>query len=203
MKRILQLLRTTLVGGLLFLVPIIVVVAIIGKALALAHKLVDPLAARLPVESVIGLRTPMLLAIAVIVVFCSLAGFFARTALAKKIVTGLETAVLSNVPGYEFIKGTIASTVGASAEHTQEVVLARIEDAWQLAFLIERLEGGQVAVFVPGAPSPQSGSVYFMTEDRIKAVNIPPASALKCLRRLGAGSTALLRGISVGAAPET
>jgi uncharacterized membrane protein len=62
---------------------------------------------------------------------------------------------------------------------------ARIEDARQLTFLIERLESGHVAVFVPSAPSPQSGSVYFMAEDQIKPVNIPPASALKCLRRLG------------------
>jgi uncharacterized membrane protein len=202
MKRILTFLRTTMVGGLLFLVPIIVLVMILGKAVALAHRLVDPLAARIPFESVIGLRTPVLLAITLLVLFCFLAGFFARSALAQKIVRGLETAVLSNVPGYEFIKGTLAGTLGAQPEHAHEVVLARIEDAWQLAFRIEQLEGGHVAVFVPGAPSPQSGSVYFMTEDRIKAVNIPPASALKSLRRLGAGSTALLRGISLGAAPE-
>jgi uncharacterized membrane protein len=71
---------------------------------------------------------------------------------------------------------------------------ARIEDARQLTFLIERLESGHVAVFVPGTPSPQSGSVYFMAEDRIKPVNIPPASALKCLRCRGVGSNALLRG---------
>jgi uncharacterized membrane protein len=64
MKRLLKFLRTTLVGGLLFLVPIIVLVVILGKALALAHQLVDPLAEHLPVHSVIGLRTPMLLAIA-------------------------------------------------------------------------------------------------------------------------------------------
>ena len=99
MKRILQFLRTTLVGGLLFLVPIMVLVVVLGKALALAHKLVDPLAEHLPVHSVIGLRTPILLAIAIIVLFCFLAGLLARKALAKKLVRGLETAVLANVPG--------------------------------------------------------------------------------------------------------
>ena len=55
------------------------------------------------------------------------------------------------------------------------------------------LNGG--AVFVPGAPNPQSGSVYLMTEDRIKPAGIPPAAALKCLTRLGAGSSALLHEI--------
>jgi uncharacterized membrane protein len=197
MKPMLQFFRTTLVGGLLFLVPIIVLVIILGKALAVTRKLVDPLAARLSVQSVVGLPTPFPLAIAVLVLFCFIAGFFARTALAQKIVHRLETAVLSNLPGYEFLKNVGESMLGVETQSAHETVLARIEDAWQLAFLIERLENGLVAVFVPGAPHPQSGSVYFMTRDRILELNLPPGSVLKCLKRLGAGSNTLLRGHSL------
>ena len=40
-------LRTTLVDGILFPVPIIVLIIVLSKALAIAHKLVDPIAARL------------------------------------------------------------------------------------------------------------------------------------------------------------
>src|ERR1039458_4612016 len=98
MKRLLQFLRTTLVGGLLFLVPIVVLVIALGKALAVVHKIVDPLAEHLLVHSIIGLRTPMLLALGVIVAFCFLAGFFARTVLAQKLVRRLESSLLSNVP---------------------------------------------------------------------------------------------------------
>ncbi len=193
MKGILQFLKATLVGGILFLVPVILLVIIVGKALEIARKIVDPLAARVPVESVIGLETPKLLAIALLVLLCFFAGLFARTAPARRGVRWLEAAVLSNVPGYEFIKSTFAITVGAESEHSQEVVLVQMEDAWQFAFVIERLEHGNVAVFVPGAPNPQSGSLYFMAEDRIKSLDISSTSALKCLRRLGVGSNVLLR----------
>ena len=195
MRRILQFLRLTLVGGILFLVPFVALLFFIGKALAIAHKLTDPLAARIPVHSVIGLRTPVLLASAVLVLFCFVVGLFARTALAQKIIDWLEAAVLSNVPGYVFLKSLSESFLGAETEAVYQVVLARIEDAWQLGFLIERLEGGHVAVFVPGAPNPLSGSVYFMSEDRIRPTNIPALAALKCLKRLGVGSNALLRDI--------
>jgi len=202
-KPIFQFLRTTLVGGILFLLPIIVVVAIVGKALAIAHKLVDPLATHLPVESAIGLETPKILAIALLILFCFLAGFFARTTLAKKVIAWLETTVLSNVPGYEFIKGLSGSLLGDEKQQVYPVVLARIEDAWQFALLVERIEGGHVAVFVPGSPNPQSGSVYFMTEDRIKLVDLPPTSVLKCLKRYGLGSNALLGSrISSSGQPE-
>ena len=193
MKRLLHFFRTTLVGGVLLLVPIVVLIIVLNKALAIARKIVDPLAARLPFESLVGFQTPLVLAIALLVVFCFIAGLFARTALAKRGMNWLESAVLSNVPGYQFLKSMGESLLGVDNEPAPEVILARIEDAWQIAFLVERLEGGHVAVFVPGAPNPQSGSVFLMTEDRIKPAGIPPRAALKCLMRLGAGSSALLR----------
>ena len=200
MKKILQFLRTTLVGGILFLVPIVVLVIVLGKALALAHTIMDPLAAHLPVASVIGLRTPMLLAIGVLVVFCFLAGLFARTAAAKGLVRRLEAAVLSSVPGYEFLKGMGESMLGVERSGAYPVVLARFDDSWQIGFQIEVLENGFVVVFLPGAPNPQAGAVYLMSPDRVTPAGVPPAATLKCLKRLGAGSNALLRGTAVQAA---
>ena len=200
MKRILKFSRTTLVGGLLFLVPIVVLLGVLGKALAVAHKLVDPLAERVPVESFIGLRTPVLLALGILVAFCFLAGLLARSALAQKAVKKLEAAVLSNLPGYEFFKGMGESMLGVEKEGSYPVVLARFDDTWQIGFRVDELANGLVAVFVPGAPNPQSGSVYYMTAERVTPADIPPAAALKCLQRLGAGSGALLRGLSSGQA---
>ena len=179
-------------GGILFLLPIVLLAILIGKALAIAHKIVVPLAAHLPFDSVIGLRTPLLLAIALLVLFCFLAGAFARTVLAQKAVNWLEQAVLSNLPGYEFIKSVTRSLLGGESEAIYPVVLVRLEDAWQFGFLVERLSAGHVTVFVPGAPNPQSGSVYFLTEDRIKLVEVPPLSMLKSLKRYGLGANALL-----------
>ena len=68
----------------------------------------------------------------------------------------------------------------------------RIEEAWQIGFLMERVEDDHYAVFVPGAPSIWSGSVYFMTEERFQRINISRAEAMKCLRQLGEGTNALL-----------
>jgi len=201
MKPILKFIRTSLVGGILFLLPIVVVAIIVGKALAIAGKIVGPLAAHLPEDSVFGLDMPRLMAIGLLVLFCFLAGVFARTKLAQKGVIWLETTVLSNLPGYEFFKNLSGNLLGHETKQTFPTVLARIEDAWQLGFLIERLEDGQVAVFVPGTPSPQSGSLYFMTEDRIRLLDIPSSAATKCLKRYGLGANALLGNLLSTAGP--
>jgi uncharacterized membrane protein len=197
MKSILQFLITTLLGGLLFLVPIVVLVFVLGKALDIAHKLLDPLVARMPVESIVGLRMPMLMAISLILLFCFIAGLLARRARAQKIIRRLEAAILSNIPGYDILKSTSESILRAENQEGNPVVLVRFDDGCQIGLKIEELDNGLIAVFIPDAPRPQSGSVFFMTTDRVIPAGIPITSALKCLKNLGGGSNALLSGILI------
>ncbi len=194
MKHFLDFLKTTLLGGALFLVPIVLLAFVAYTALDIVDDFVEPVAALIPVESVGGIGVAKLLAGAVIVLCCFLAGLLAKTALAKNLVDWLEYSVLCNVPGYEVIKSMGESMVGIEREEAHQAVLARIEETWQIAFLVERIDGGFVAVFVPDAPNPWSGSVFFMTEDRIKSLDLPRAQLLKCLNRLGVGSNSLLAG---------
>jgi len=201
MKNLLRFLRTTLVGGILFLVPLVVLVVVLEKALALAHKVVDPLARHLPTDSPIGLQTPMLLAIALMVLFCFLAGFLARTALAQSIVRGLESSVLSHLPGYEFLKGMGESMLGVEDQAVRPVVLVRFDDTWQFGFQIEVLENGLVSVFVPDVPDARAGSFYVVTADRVSLLAVPKARVMKSLKRFGAGAGELVGGLSMGGPP--
>ena len=187
-------LRATVVGGALFLVPLVVLLAILGKAHEFFQKMAIAITAALPPNVVASIPAPRIVAIVAIVLFCFLAGLYARTDLAKRSIAWLESVLLSNIPGYSFMKGLGEDIVGVEGATRREVVLARIEDAWQIAFLIERLPDGQVAVFVPGAPSPLSGSIYLMTADRIKPLDVSAAAAMKCIKGLGLGSGKLTQG---------
>ena len=71
-------------------------------------------------------------------------------------------------------------------------VLARMDDASQLAFEVERLEDGRVVVYVPGAPDPWSGGILVMTEDRIEPLPISMVAAVQNLRALGRGTNTIL-----------
>ena len=194
MKLIGRFIRDTLLGGILFLVPIIVVVAVLGKAHVIARKIVGPLAAKLPFDSLAGLDAPIALAWVLIILFCLLAGLFSRTAVAQRFEDKLEGSVLSKIPGYTIMKGTVEGIAGRERAFAKQVVLARIEDSWQIGFMVERIEPDHFAVFVPGTPDPKSGSVYFMGADRIKPIDMPVTSALHLVKNAGKGSEAVLRG---------
>jgi uncharacterized membrane protein len=192
MKGKLQFFKTVMVGGLLFLVPIIVLVFIAGKAFNVAKRVAAPMAASLPFNPALDILVANLIAIILIIIVCFLAGLFARRALAKKIVASLENKVLSKFPPYTLIKNMTKSMAGTEEAEGLHPVLIQFDDASQIAYEVERIEGGYVAVFVPGAPNPWSGDVLFMAEDRVKALEIPLASADRCLRFIGKGSGKLL-----------
>ena len=66
-----------------------------------------------------------------------------------------------------------------------------MEGGWQLGVQTEMVSGDLVSIFVPGAPDPHSGSVFFFPTDSVRPAGVKMASALDCLRRCGAGATAL------------
>lgn len=195
MSGTIRFLHTTLTGG--FLVPIVLMAIILEKALHLAHHVVAPLAERLPREPVIGLRPAMLMAAGLLLVFCFLAGCFARTALARRFVAWLETTVLANLPGYGFFKSVAEGLLGVESTEARPVVLAHLDDAWQLGFLADQLDNGLVAVFVPDAPNPQTGAICYLRPENVTVTTLTSAQAFKLLRHLGAETNILLGQVAV------
>ena len=185
--------KTTVLGGLLFLFPIVFIVAIIGKALEVTNKLSAPLAGLLPIDSISGLAVVKLLALVILVLICFLAGLAARTVLAGKFVKSLETNVLGKIPAYTLLKSKAESVLRPEDMGGMCPVLGRFDDSWQLAFEIERMAGGRVVIFLPGAPDPWSGSVCVLTEDRITPLDLTVKSAADIMKRLGKGSAGGLR----------
>jgi uncharacterized membrane protein len=191
-KRLFGVLRATFIGGILFLVPFVVLLIVLDKALKVSTAVVAPVAEAIPYRSVLGLPTPVFVAILSIVVFCQLAGLLARTLMARRFVGWLETNVLSNIPGYLFMKSVGENVAGVGSEKYSQVVTVHLDDSWQVGFLVERIGDGRVAVFVPDAPTPSSGTILILTEDRIQVLDVQVPAVLKWLRSLGIGSRALL-----------
>ena len=185
--------KTTLIGGIVFLVPIVIFIAVIGKALEITGKIAAPLAAVLPVDSIGDLAVVHVLAFAILALVCFLAGLTARTVIARKLVETLESSVLSKLPAYALLKTKTQSMLSPEDVEGMTPVVARFDDSWQIAFEIERIQDDKVAIFLPGAPDPWSGSVCVMTEDRITPLDLTIPLVAKIAKRLGKGANEALR----------
>jgi uncharacterized membrane protein len=193
MKNNFNFIKDMIIGGILFFIPLIILIVVLQKALQIASVLVGPIIKLLDVTNIFGVGAEIIISIVIILFVLYLAGRISKTMTAKKAVTKLEQNLLSIIPGYDLLKKTGESFAGFESENSLPIVLARIEDAWQLAFLIEEIEGENFAVYIPGIPSPLSGSLYFLEKNRIKKTNIPMKDAMKCMRGLGKGSNDLVK----------
>ena len=191
MNAIAQFVRTTIVGGLLFLAPIVVLIVILAKAFDYAKKGLNAVVVHIPAVSDLSAGVATVLTIALIALVSFLAGLVAHTVTAQRVVDILESTVLSKIPAYEYLKQESASALGVAEVGELPVVFVPMEGGWQFGVQTEALSDDLVSIFVPGAPDPHSGSVFFFSTDTVRPAGIKLAAGLNCLRRCGAGASAL------------
>jgi hypothetical protein len=124
MQAISRFVRTTIIGGVLFLTPIVVIWLILGKAYNIAGRALQPLTALIPDSLSSRTTITAVLEVLLIALACFLAGLLARTMRAQRIVRDLEVSLLSKVPGYEYIKQAGASMLGVGETADYPVILA-------------------------------------------------------------------------------
>jgi uncharacterized membrane protein len=193
MKSILQIIKATFLGGIFFLAPLILLLVLLEKGLAIVQKITHPIVSILPRVSILGLAFQDIIGILIIIILCLTAGILARTARAQKLVQKLEDGVLSFVPGYSFMKKTNENIMGFESNEDLKVVLVPTDAGLQFAFLIEQINENNFSVFIPDAPNPWSGSVVFVEKKDIKEVGMTQKQALACIRKLGFGAKELLK----------
>ena len=90
MKTIAQFVRTTIVGGLFFLAPIVVLIVILAKAFDFAKKGLNAVLVHFPAASELGPGAATALSIVVVALVCLVAGLVAHTVNAQRLVNLLE-----------------------------------------------------------------------------------------------------------------
>jgi uncharacterized membrane protein len=180
------------VRGVLFLVPIALLVVLVVQAVKLVSGMLQPVAGMFPAKTIVGVAVVELLAALAIVAMCFLAGIFAGMRVGHAVGDRLEHLILRRIPGFTLIKSMTHGMVGMQSGTDVRVALAWIEESWVLAFAMERHDNGLYTVFVPSAPTPAAGSIYYLPEDRLRLLDVPVSSAVACVTRLGLGSRDLL-----------
>jgi len=186
--RIFAFLRTTLVGGLVFLLPVVLLAWLGQKAMQVAVALSKP-ALRLLPPALAGDVVIGAVAAALALVFLAFfAGLVARTGPGQRLMAWVENSLIGSLPQFNFVRG-IADSIDSSEHQHVEVVLVPADAGWALGFVFEPGTGDTVAVFLPGAPQWTSGSVVFAERSAIRPAGIGFTQAIAILRKLGVGSS--------------
>lgn len=181
--------KATALGGVLFLLPLAVVVGLLGYVYSFVVVVYEPLEKWIPGETAAG--TAMLFGIAVLalVFACFAAGLMAHRAIGRQISGLIEKYLTTFFPKYAIYKDLLAGNIGGSRDvPTLKPVLVVTPESKRIAFESDRLPDGSAVVFFPGAPDTWIGHVGVVAATSVEVLDIPFNDVVGLLEQLGRGS---------------
>jgi uncharacterized membrane protein len=195
MKQIGGFLKSTILGGLFVLLPVILIYLLLSEVMDIAIVFATPIADLFPEGTFDPVSAPALLAITIIVGTSFLLGLLMLSGVGRSVGRWLESKLLDPLPGYRVIKSLTQSLGSASdGEAFKPVLLSSASGGEQeFAYLIEDHGDGRATVMVPWAPTPMAGSVRIVSRDRLQPLDASLADVTRVLGHWGAGAKDLLR----------
>ncbi|MCA9005027.1 MAG: DUF502 domain-containing protein [Planctomycetaceae bacterium] len=186
-------LKTTAIGGLIFLLPLIVIGALIGQIVPIVLSIATFLSDYIPVKTPAGIAMLIGLSLGIVLLMCFAAGLVARWSIGRSLSRFVEKNLILLFPRYAIYREQLKGSIGGDHNKPEMLpVLVRLDDMTRIAFEAERTDDKLVSVYLPGSPDPWSGWVVFMSPDRVERLDIPFSEALGICERMGRESLHLL-----------
>ncbi len=189
MRSLFRKLRNHIVTGFLFVMPILICLAVLGKFWNDLLKYGERLSKLLHLHTLLGPAGDAVLAIILFLLICTGAGFFIRITYLKRLRDSIDEKLGQIIPGYNQLKSQTQKQIGVEkkADHIYPACLVSVQEVWQPGYVIEDNEDGTNTVFVPQAPSHAGGQVYIVPEVRLRRLQIDSKTLNSRLQQFGKG----------------
>lgn len=186
--------KRILSGAIFFLLPVVLLVFILGKAVVLVQNLILRVTKYLPDEPVLGMGLLTVISILFILLVCFVAGILSEGKRVKSLIAKLEDNVLVYVPGYSMMKSRATDAV-TETDDEWRAVLVNEGKGLRPGIAVDRQPTGYTTVFFPSPPLGRSGTLKLIHESEVKNLDIPVSTLLKMVRKYGEGSGAWIKNL--------
>jgi uncharacterized membrane protein len=193
-KKITEFLKTCAMGGLLVLLPLLLLYLVLTEAVQLIVTLATPIADLFPVGTFDKLEHPVLLALLLLLFVSFVFGLALRLAILCRMGDWVERTVLARVPAFNAIKHLSRGLVGATDEHAlfRSAVVTSAEGERRLAYLVEDHGDGLATVLIPRPPTAFAGDLIVVPRERVALLKAGLGEVSAVISHWGLGLRALL-----------
>ena len=199
MESLKAIIRKALFGGLVVLLPVVIIGFLFRWLFRLVTDLIQPITNRLIAEYNLPELGADFIVILLILALCFVIGTFVTTGIGKWLHAHFDKYLVRLAPGYKLVK-EIVSQVFGDAENSPfakgEVVRVKLFGAQcettVTGIVTDKHPDGTVTFFMPTGPNPTSGNIYHVPETLV--TYYPDAtveSMMKSIIACGAGSKQL------------
>ena len=195
MKMILTFVKTTLLGGIVVLVPILLFYLLLSEMLEVVVVLAKPIMEMIPASISNYIDEPLGLAVLVILSSAFLAGLALRSIWLKRFGALIERSALNKLPMYKAVKRLSYGLLGAKSEDVFTCgVIELSQGVRELVYIVEDTGNGFVTVMVPMAPTGFNGPLKILESDRVSRLKATVGQASIPVSEWGVGLQQLVTG---------
>ncbi len=193
MKGLIEFLKTTALGGLFVVLPVLLLYMLLGEMLGLVIALATPIADLFPKGTFDDLTAPFPIAVILLLGVSFLIGLALRVEIGRSLGGWLERKVFDKLPVYGALK-SLTKAFGETGEDAafRPALLAGSDGIQELVYVVEDHGDGLLTILVPWAPTAFSGFVKIVAKDRVEMLDTNLGEASRVLSQWGVGIRDLL-----------
>jgi len=176
MNSYLEKVKENCISGILFLLPVLILLLLVKKVFGYFAKFGAGIAKMMGLDQVLGENAANFMGALILFIFVYICGYLVRLAFFKRISESIDAKLKEVIPGYEKHKETATkSLINEPKEETDLPVLIKFGEYWQPGFLVEQdAENAVVTV-----PKMEVGEIYIVPIQNVKILKETALNELK------------------------
>ena len=193
MQRFTDFLKTSALGGLFVLLPLLLFYLLLSEALQALVALATPIADLFPRGWFDKVEAPVVVALILILAASFVFGVILQSATLTRFGRRIEKSVLEKLPMYSAIRRLTRGLAGAeNTDRFRPALLVSAGNQREIVYVIEDHGNGQMTILVPWAPTPFAGSVKIVDSSQIEMLAAALSDVTRVLSLWGVGMSELL-----------
>ena len=193
MQRITNFLKTSALGGLFVLLPLLLFYLLVSEALQAIVALATPIADLFPQGWIDKVEAPVVVALILMLVASFVFGVLLQSATLTRLGRRIESSVIGKLPMYSAIRRLTRGLAGAdNTDRFRPALLMSAGNLREIVYVIEDHGNGQMTILVPWAPTPFAGSVKIVDSNQIEMLDAELSDVTRVLSLWGAGMSELI-----------
>jgi uncharacterized membrane protein len=186
MKRLIEFIKTTAIGGVVVIVPMAILTIVIGDTFKKLIEVTKPLTENMPFSPLTNSIMAVLAVAVLIIAIFFIAGLLLNTFWGKVAKNWFETKIFERIPMYSTLKGLTQSFAGIESS---DFPVAEVDlygsNSRVLGIVIESLPDDRLMVYIPTSPLVTVGQLYIVPKDCVKELDASLLNTIECISQMG------------------
>jgi uncharacterized membrane protein len=190
MNKIIHHLKDRFIKGLVFLLPLLVVFVLLGKALYYTKGFSIKIAKLLGVPKTMEVGAHTIVSAVIIIILCVLLGYLVHFTFMVNIRSWVDNKLADLLPGYATYRALAFSKFNKEEEKLpfEKAVLVRENNYHYPGFLMDELPDGRLTIFIPFGGNVKEGRIIIVPSDDVIILDKDDVKLVhNAIQKMGAG----------------